>query len=180
MRVALAEPHVEVEVIRLLRPQHAGKRLTHDEPGVLAGVGRRDRVVELVGLAPAHREVAVGVCERLGERVGRVPCQTHQERGLLTPGNRRDDVGRCLGSLAGRVHGRGAVDHVIVDAVLRVRRRGLGAPEARVVRLVLAEQQLGAALGVQIEGAELRVLRLHRGLPGVDPSDPGLRVERGP
>ena len=64
-----------------------------------------------------------------------------------------------------------AVQDVVGDAVLRERRRGLGAPEARCVRLVLAEQQLGARLGMEVDGPELGVIGAHDGVRPVDPDE---------
>ena len=43
MRLALAQPGVEVEVVGLLGPQHAGERLAHHRLGVIVDARRRDR-----------------------------------------------------------------------------------------------------------------------------------------
>ena len=45
---------IEEEV--LLAPQHPGQRLPHDIGRIFADTGRRDRPIELVGLAPARLE----------------------------------------------------------------------------------------------------------------------------
>ncbi len=59
-----------------------------------------------------------------------------------------------------RVHGLGAVDDVIVDAVLREGRRVLLVPEAPGVRLVLTEDEMGLAFTDEPAGAERTVCRL--------------------
>ena len=58
MRVVLLEPAVDVEEVELLAPQHAGQRLAVDPALVLVQGGRRDPVVELVGLGEAAAKVA--------------------------------------------------------------------------------------------------------------------------
>ena len=51
MALVLAQPPLQVEVVELLAPQHAGQRLAMHAPLVLAERRRRDPLVELVGVA---------------------------------------------------------------------------------------------------------------------------------
>jgi len=50
MTLVLGEPPLEVEVVELLAPQHAGQRLAVHPALVLAQRWRRDPLVELVGV----------------------------------------------------------------------------------------------------------------------------------
>src|SRR5215472_9380584 len=52
----LLEPFVYIVKEILLAPQHAGQRLSHHIGCIVAGTGRGDRPIELVGLAPARLE----------------------------------------------------------------------------------------------------------------------------
>ena len=159
VRVVLLQPHVDVEVVRLLRPQHPGERLAEHRRGVVGDPGRGDRRVELVGVgAPASDDV-LGAGERVGKR------RPAPSRGQAHPRPRRAacrhdeaQMGGRLGPTAIEVDGRRAVQHVVGDAVLRVRRRVLGAPETGGVGLVVAEQQLGVLGRVEVHHAQLVVL----------------------
>ena len=65
--VMLLEPVVDVEEVELLGPQHAGQRLAHHVGRIATHRRRRDRLVELIGLAqPAGEEVVEVRAERLG------------------------------------------------------------------------------------------------------------------
>src|SRR6185295_7787631 len=56
-----AKPALDVVVVKLLRPQHPGKRLPHDVGAVGAQRRRNDRLVELVRLSLALRDRCVEV-----------------------------------------------------------------------------------------------------------------------
>ena len=47
------EPFVHVEKEELLRPEHAGQRLAHDECFIFADTWWCDGLVELIGFAPS-------------------------------------------------------------------------------------------------------------------------------
>jgi hypothetical protein len=168
MGLVLAQPHVEVEVVGLLRPQHAGQRLAHDRGGVVADRRGRDRRVELVGLGAAGLDDRVEADEGVHQlRLG-VGAQPHPHGHRALGGHHEPQVGGRLGALPGGVDGVGpAVDDVVVDAVLHVGGRVLPSPQARGVALVLAEQQLGAGLDVEQVPPELVVVRLHDRVAGV-------------
>ena len=62
---ALFEPLINVVMIKLLTPQHAGKSLPHDAGFIAAEGRRRDRLVEFIGLVTALLQ---GVVELIAER----------------------------------------------------------------------------------------------------------------
>ena len=152
-RIAL-EPAQDVVVVELLRPQHPCERL----PQHARLVGRRARRGQLreelvrLALALRHHRVEVGaqpavaaqpqLHDRGRPRVDRQPVV---ERGLR-PGLRRVDGG-------------GAGDDVVVDPVLRVRRRRRDAEQPLEVGLVLAEERLRGT-------ARRKAHRPERGVPG--------------
>ena len=102
MRVVLLEPAIGVEGVVLLRPQHAGERLAHDECLVGGGRRRRDRGVEDIGLADPVREDAVERAEARTRGVGTAEAKAHDvtcagaDRALVVCGN--------LGARARRIH----------------------------------------------------------------------------
>ncbi len=89
-------------------------------------------------------------------------------------------MSRRLRPLAVRIDRVAPVEDVVGDAVLRERRGGVGAPEARGVGLVLAEQQLGARLGMEVHRPELVVVGSHSGPSSLDPGDARLRLAGRP
>jgi hypothetical protein len=178
--VSLTQPAVDVEVVALLRPQHAGQCLAHDRLGIVAQRGRRDRVVELVPLRPPLRDHVGGVGKRLRKAVGALAGEPHVDRGRPAGGNLQTDVGGGLGPLAVRAHGVGAVDEMVADAVLGVGRSVVAAPQSPRVGLVVAQQQRGAGLGMQVEHPELGVLGSEHRMVGLDARDPGLGIAGRP
>ena len=72
----LAQPHVDVEVVALLGPEHPRQRLPHHGLGVLFHRRWRDGVVELVSLGATHRDVLVGAGERCSQLLGSGTGQT--------------------------------------------------------------------------------------------------------
>src|ERR1700752_2261880 len=78
MCVMLGQPVVEIEVIVLLAPQHAGQSLAHDARFVFAGGGGRDRGVESVRLLQAR---GYGRIERGAEGLAAAPLASADVRG---------------------------------------------------------------------------------------------------
>ena len=71
MAVVLAQPALEIEIVELLAPQHAGQRLAVDEALVLGQRGRRDPLVEVVGLGDPGGEHRVEAGEGVAWRAVR-------------------------------------------------------------------------------------------------------------
>ena len=89
--------------------------------------------------------------------------EAHADARALAGGDLEHVVGGGLGARARGVDRLGGpVDDEVVDRVLRIGRGIGGAEEPLGVRLVLAEQQLGAAVGAQNPVAELGWLRGER------------------
>ncbi len=155
-------------------------RLAEHRRGVVADPGRGDRRVELVGVGAPGLDDLLGAGERVGQHVRAVRGQAHPRPRRTACRHDEAEMGGHLGPTAIEVDGRRAVQHVVGDAVLRVRRRVLGAPETGGVGLVVAEQQLGVLGRVQVHHAELVVLGAgHRS--ALDPLDlrrRGVRLER--
>ena len=150
----LPQPGVDVVVVELLAPQHAGKGLPqHAGPvGRRLHRGWRDAVVERVGLAPPLVECLVEPREGTVKRLGCAAPQA-QADGLAAAGRHGQGVVRGrLGSRLSRVHGLvAAVHHEVVDAVLHIRRLVGRAEQPRVVGLVLHEQERRRALAAHLE-----------------------------
>ena len=196
MRLVLAEPDVQVEVVALLRPQHPGQGLAHHGCRVVAHLGRGDRHVEVVGLGPAlldelvdagQRVTAVPVASRPVDPgpvglVGRDGADEPAAQHHLAAGRHHEaGVGGDLRALCGGVDRALRPGHdVVVDPVLRVGRRALRAPQPLAVALVLAEQEVGRALDVERVLAEGLVLREHRRVIAVEPAQAGARAVRWP
>ncbi len=161
MCVVLLQPPVQVEVVELLRPEHAGERLAVYAALVLAERARRDPVVELVGI---EDPLAEGVLEVGAERLARRAGGQAKPDGLAASGRHVDDVaGRRLGAGLRGVHGALlARDHVAVERVLHVRRRVGRTPQPFVVRLVLGEEQFRRAVARERVVAEFWMGRDHR------------------
>ena len=156
MRVVLLQPAVDVEVVELLRPEHAGEGLPVDAAFVLAERRRRNPIVELVGIGEA---VLADLLEGLAERLALGPGGEPQPHDFAPAGRHVDDVvGRGLRAGLRGVHGATIpANHVAVEGVLDVRRRVRLPPESLRVALVLREEQLGAAAARERVVAEIRM-----------------------
>jgi hypothetical protein len=156
----LAEPHVEVEGVVLLGPQHPCQRLTHDHRPVRVQRRRRDRCVELIGLRLPQSQYVVEVRERVGAP-GLRRGEAQVEHDLSPAGHERLPVGRDLRA-AHRVHRVGVTVHDRpVDPVLDVRRRVGLSPQSFGVRLVLAEEQVGVVANMQPVVTDPVMMRPH-------------------
>jgi hypothetical protein len=129
-------------VIELLAPYHSGKRLPHHGRFIIARTLGGERRIILVGF-PAP--IGVNLFEA-GAEIGcfsrHVPRQAKPDLDRFTGGDRDAIPERHFRALAGRIHRVRAVDDVIVDAVLWIRRlRRRAVVESLDVGLVLAEQQ---------------------------------------
>ena len=142
-----------VVVVELLAPDHAGERLALDagarrRRACRAGRRRRTRRPR----ARALRTICVEVGERLGVSVPRAaaggPARCRRA-GIVEPIVRR----RLRAVAAPDSPRRVAADDVLVERVLEVARASVDAEQPRGVGLVLAEQQLGVAVGVQSDSS---------------------------
>ena len=191
------QPAGDVVVEQLLAPQQPGERLAHHQRLVGARAGRGELGVELVrlGLPLRHYLAELGT-----ERVVRLPAgrfggrrpQPQPHLGRLAGLDRQLVPERALGAGALGIDGGRPADHVVVDAVLRIRRERRGAEQPLVVGLVLAEQRgrdrpVRPGAGQQLQRAgermidtdrrvthrpQLRLRRVH--IPG-----PGVAEPRG-
>jgi hypothetical protein len=66
MSIVLKQPLVEIEIVILLRPQHARQGLPVDPLFVFAEILRRYAIVELVGFGQTLGENLVELRERIG------------------------------------------------------------------------------------------------------------------
>ncbi len=192
MHVVLFEPRVEIEVVVLLAPEHPGEGLAHDVRLVGAGLGRRDRPVELVGIGDARREHLVdrGAVEQgCGARA-----VVHADHGRSVRGDVQHVVGGRLRSRLVGVHRvEAAVHDVLVERVLHVGSGVRRSEQALVVRFVLGEEERRCAFAPELPRPERRVLgddrarrtRAHRPLllpvpPHVAEPQVGKDVDRRP
>ena len=162
MRVVLLQPPVQVEVVVLLRPEHAREGLAVDPALVLAERAGRDPVVELLGV---EQPLTERLLERRSQWSGRRALGQPELDGLAAARRHLEHVA-CRGLRPGllgvhRIPLPG--DHVPMERVLDVRRWVRLAPQPLGVRLVLREQQLRGA------AARERVLA-QLGMRGHDPS----------
>ena len=185
MRRVAVEPARHVVVVKLLAPQHAGERLTHHRSFVVGRIGGREFLIELVGLLASsgyHRREVGAQCARAVVllRAGRTQSQSYL--GGLTLSNRNAVPHRTFAPLPCGIHGVGAGDDMVVDAVFGPAGRGPDAVQPRPIRLVVAEKQLrlgavGCGPGQQLQLAEERMVDGHRpahgrgkrrcGVPGI-------------
>ena len=171
-RIAV-QPARHVVVVELLAPQHPGEGLPHHQRLVGRGGRGRQFGVELVGLGPAAGDDRV---ERRSQSGGRFApgARGTQPQPQLDGRARRNGHPVPEGALRPApigIHRGQAGPDVVVDAVLRVRRTGVGAVQALDVRLVLAEQRLGADAvraggGQQLELTQERVVHRDGVVPG--------------
>ena len=165
--VVLAEPAVDVVLVVLLAPEQPGERLARHVGGVRIERGADHRRVELVGLRAPCREHAArsrrrAAARRVPRRAGRGRHQAHAHDGARAGLEHELVQGRHLGAPARGVDRAGrAVHDVVVDAVLGVVGDVRRAEDALVVRLVLAEQELGGVVAEEQPLAELGVRRMH-------------------
>ena len=146
------QPVAHDVVVELLRPEHARERLAHHVAGVGGERLRDDASVEFVCFRLPGRQDGIGRVHRL-RRATREP-QPHDRAAASWHG--QPVAGRALGTDAVGIDGVRPLDHVVVDAVLRIPWAAY-AEETRGVRFVVAEEQLGSALA-----DELVVARAHR------------------
>ena len=145
-RVAV-EPAVDVVVVQLLAPQHPGERLAH-HLGLVRGRGRRASARRRTRRPrPVARPITGSNSAAERERpllrlpLRRRPAAAAAGARPSAPGCDGDLVPEgALGARLRRVHGGRPADHVVVDAVLGVRRRSAPRRRARGVGLVLAEE----------------------------------------
>ena len=162
------KPSLDVVVVELSAPQHAGQGLPHDQATVGGQRARDDEVVELVRVSDAAAEDLLEVETEGRPRPGRIGVgESEPERDLTARRHTRSIPGRRLGAHAGGVDGIFLPrDHALADAVLDIRRAGRHAEEPWKVGLVLGEEQLGRALGVEPSCAERLMSRGDHRLAG--------------
>ena len=142
------EPAAHVVRVHLLAPDEAGAGLAEDLHLVGGRAFGRDRRVELVRVGLARGDDLVERVARPGRLGGglRLPrrlMEAQAQLGRAAGGHGHAVAERRLRADAVRVDGVGARHDVVVDPVLRVRRRRLRPEDPRRVRLVLAEERLG-------------------------------------
>ena len=150
----LLQPRVGVEVIILLRPEHAGDGLAHHAGGIRGGRGRGHGAVELVRLPQPRGQ---GLVEALPEgrvfpRAARGPVREAQPHRRRPAGfHIQPIVRRGFGADPFGVYGvQATLDHAVVDAVLQIRTRiRVIETQAGVVGFVLGEEQRRIAFAVQ-------------------------------
>ena len=147
------EPHVHVEEIDLLGPEHAREGLALNQLLVVGGAAGVDGRVELVGLGPALLDDRRHGHERVGMELGGEP---EAQVDALARRHHHPIVESGLGSELVGIRDVLAVDHMTVEGVLRIRRpAGSARPVDRLrVGLVVGEEGLGVVWPVQIAGAE--------------------------
>ena len=166
-RVTL-EPALDVVMEELLAPEQPGECL----PGHLHLLGRRpgrdDRAVEGVRLLlPVADDRVELPAQRDGLDAGRQwvdidgrmrhPDHPHLDRRGTARRHRHAVVQGCLGAFLHRIHRACAMDEVVVDAVLGIRRDVLAAEQTAVVGFVLAEQWLRRTVTHQYERSRDRM-----------------------
>jgi hypothetical protein len=192
-RVAV-QPARNVVVVELLAPEQPAERLAHHH-GLIGGrAWRRQLGVELVRLASAQRDHPVEVGAERARRPGTGVVRPQPQPKLRRRARRDRHLipERALGTAPVGVDGRGPADHVVVDAVLRVRGGRRRVEQPRHVRLVLAEQRdrrraVRTGAGQQLQLAAERVPDAHRPvtgrrqqwLGGADIPGPGVAEPRG-
>ena len=142
LRGIAVEPALDVVVVELLAPHEAGEAATHDRRLLVRGAVGAERSVEGLGLSLAVDQHPLETRTQIGERLRRLRACEPQPELHGFPGGHRDAIpARHLRAGLAGIHRRRAVHHVVVDAILRIRRARRRSEEAREVRLVLAEEQ---------------------------------------
>src|SRR5438094_1212412 len=165
LRGIAVEPALDVVVVELLAPHEAGEAATHDRRLLVRGAVGAERSVEGVGLSLAVDQHPLETRTQIGERLRRLRACEPQPELHGFPGGHRDAIpARHLRAGLAGIHRRRAVHHVVVDAILRIRRARRRSEEAREVRLVLAEEQgrlcpIGRRAGTQYPCTADGVLR---------------------
>src|SRR5205809_1094908 len=105
MSGVLAEPDVEIEVIGLLRPEHARQRLAHHSGSVVVDSRWCDGAIGLVGCRSAGGDYLVEPGEGILMLERRRRTQAHAIGDGALGGNDRPPMGGNFGALALGVHG---------------------------------------------------------------------------
>jgi len=159
----LAKPFVEIEVVILLGPEHAGNRLANHAALVLTGGGRHERVEEGVRFVLTKSEyIFVGFTEGLGpDGIQRGAIEEAKTNDLLAVGRNVEGVMRGeLRACLRRVN-RGAIagGHIVMESVFDVRARIGFVKQALGVGFVLGEKQFRLAFAKEEAFAYFRVMR---------------------
>ncbi len=127
-------------MVKLLRPQHSGKALTHDVLRIRRKVLRNDRSVEVVGLALARGKCFIETGEGIvAFEIGIGKTQANHGGFSCTDGELVMNRRLCASRL--RVHRLlVAVHDVVVDAVFDVRSGVLDSKQAARVGFIFREQ----------------------------------------
>src|SRR5262249_44121030 len=123
--------------IKLLGPQHATKALAHHILRICGEILRNNSGIELFSLTLAQRNDLLKPGE--SAQVLRIRVRQPQAKDLRSGGLNRERVMSCsFGSLLLRVYGVPcAVNNVVADAVLNVRRSIFGSEEMLKIGLIL-------------------------------------------
>jgi len=151
-------------VIKLLRPQHAGKSLAHDVFGIVRKILGNNRGIKLIRLALTNGEEAVETVEGGLRSLREINVSKSQTNGDGLPGGNLELVMRrgfrafALGIYRASI----TVDNIVGDAVFHIRLSVGDSVQPLVVGLVFCEQQLRGALAYQPALAQSRVIQLDR------------------
>jgi hypothetical protein len=177
------EPLLDDETVDRLRPLLPGQRLPGDAVRVRGEAQGDGRGVERVGLLLPLLERPVVAGPPPGAPAPRSLAAAEEEAddARLAGLERQAVVERALRPVLGRIHRvLLAADDARVDTVLRERRLVRDAEEPLPVRLVLGEQQLRLALGVEPPGPEPWVLEPDHVPPRGRPGQERLRAAAPP
>src|SRR6516225_3009181 len=147
MGVVLVEPLVDVEIVKLLGPQHAGECLTVYALFVFGEILRSDAIVEFIGVDEPCPEHIV----ELREWIGNGLCtQSHADDFAASGGDIEDIMRGSFSPGLCRVDGISlSTNHVLMKCVLHVRCGIRLTPEASSIRLVLGEQELTSTFALK-------------------------------
>ena len=160
MRAALFEPSVDVVVVELLGPQHAGEGLAHHVGRISIQRGGDYVGIEFVCfLSPGLHDRVKGAAKHPSLRGGHIRQPQPDSAGFA----RRDCeriVSRSFGPRLLGIHGISrTMDDEVVDPVFDVR-GSVDNPEKPLgVRFILGEEQIGRVFGVKVPHSEARDAR---------------------
>ena len=158
VHAVLAQPHVDVEKVVLLRPEEPAERLAHDVGGVCARRWGREGLIELVSLVPTvvHGFVEGRERARRLRRVGQAKPDLNRSAGS----DLESIVGGRLGTLGRRVYCSAIPVHdKRVEGVFDVGTRVRLAEQPLGVGVVLGEQQWRLPVAVEPSFTQLGMRR---------------------
>ena len=144
LRIVSVQPHIDIEQVALLAPQHPRERLALDVLLFLRRIRRMNRCVELIGLGAAKSDDRVDV-RPLAALAGRA--ESHAHHGGLAGFDFAAQPGARLRPALRRIRGAAVTSH---DAAVK---------RVLVPVLVVGEEELDAGRDFENIGAESRVVQ---------------------